>query len=361
MNITSAKILLIEDNSGYLTELKNWLKDCGYEHIDEARNTTEANEKLESGFDIIITDMRMENDDSGFDIIDKVKELNITSIIIILTANENVLDCRRAFKAEVWDYIPKTLEGGFGIEETEKSMREGMTYLNRWGNRKDKQWLEANSEYLQENYLDQYVAIINQNVIEFAETEEELKAKIQERKLPLFIPIIQKIEIVNIEKLLQQEESNTLEFKGSFYYDSNEDNNKNNGLRFNNLKTIAAFLNSEGGTLLIGVTDDKAIYGVENDFLVSSKKQNQDGFELALNDMISHYIGAEFFQFIKIAFVKIEDKQVCAVVVKKSTKVAFIESSDKKKTPKLLYIRKGNSSQKLINPEEIYNYCQMQK
>ena len=37
------------------------------------------------------------------------------------------------------------------------------------------------------------------------------------------------------------------------------------------LKTIAGFLNGDGGTLLIGVTDDKQIIGLENDYKTLKK------------------------------------------------------------------------------------------
>ncbi len=47
--------------------------------------------------------------------------------------------------------------------------------MNRWGNRKDEKWIEENAAFLHENYLNQYVAVINNAVIEFADTEEALK------------------------------------------------------------------------------------------------------------------------------------------------------------------------------------------
>ncbi|MDM8569120.1 putative DNA binding domain-containing protein [Thiotrichales bacterium HSG1] len=365
LDITNTHLLLVEDTEEFLELLLEELEIFGYKNIVIAHNPTEAKEKLDQHvFEVIIADMRLAGDSGGgFLVFEEIQKRNITAAVIILTANDTVIDCRKAHKLGAWDYIPKSMfDGADPFNELHQSIQEAITYLNRWGNRKDEQWLANNSEYLQENYLDQYVAIINQNVMESAKTEEELKTKIHERKLPLFLPIIEKIEIVDIEKLLQQEESDTLEFKESFYYDANEEDNKNVGLRFNNLKTIAAFLNSEGGTLLIGIVDkDKSIYGIENDFLISDKKQNQDGFELMLNNMISHYIGTEFSQFIKISFVEIEDKQVCAMVVKKSNQVAFMKSLNKKENDKLLFVRQGNRSIKLTNPEEIYNYCKMQK
>ena len=286
------------------------LKKFGYQHIDTATTIHEAKAKLANEhFDVIVADMRMDKDDGsevkdesgGFTILDEIQKNNITSVIIILTANDTFEDCRKALKHNsfCWDYIPKTIKDNkSGLEELHDSIQAALAH---WNNHKDKEWVAENKASLLEEYADKYIAILNNLVIASANTEEELKQQITEHKLPLLLPFIMNMKdytVATVMELLQQEESNTLEFKGSFYYDSNEENKKNIGLRFNNLKTITAFLNSDGGTLLIGITDDKGIYGVENDFLVSSKKQNQDGFELMLNDMISNYIGAEFFKFI---------------------------------------------------------------
>jgi predicted HTH transcriptional regulator len=52
-------------------------------------------------------------------------------------------------------------------------------------------------------------------------------------------------------------------------------------------KTIVAFLNSDGGTLLIGVEDDGRIYGLENDFsLLGQKRSPIDLFEQELTSLI---------------------------------------------------------------------------
>jgi serine/threonine protein kinase len=58
-------------------------------------------------------------------------------------------------------------------------------------------------------------------------------------------------------------------------------------------KTIAAFLNSEGGTLLIGVDDTGAAVGIESDFSYLGKgKQSSDGWLLSLRQVIINALGA---------------------------------------------------------------------
>ena len=88
---SNIRILLAEDNVKHLERATRWLNRYGYEHIVEARSAKEAQEILQQQhFDVIIADMRMEADDSGFTIIEEVKTRNITSMVIVLTANDTV-------------------------------------------------------------------------------------------------------------------------------------------------------------------------------------------------------------------------------------------------------------------------------
>lgn len=53
------------------------------------------------------------------------------------------------------------------------------------------------------------------------------------------------------------------------------------------LKTIAAFANSGGGTLYLGVTDDGDVCGLEDDFAAASpKRQDYDGWDLHFRNLI---------------------------------------------------------------------------
>jgi len=65
----------------------------------------------------------------------------------------------------------------------------------------------------------------------------------------------------NAEELIQRGESKTLEFKSTLRWNVKEDRQDDKVVTHAVLKTIAAFLNTEGGDLLIGVADDGAIVG----------------------------------------------------------------------------------------------------
>ena len=76
----------------------------------------------------------------------------------------------------------------------------------------------------------------------------------------------------NAEELIQRGESKTLEFKSTLRWNLEEDRKDDKLVTHSTLKTIAAFLNTEGGDLLIGVADDGSIVGIERDRLESDDK-----------------------------------------------------------------------------------------
>ena len=70
-------------------------------------------------------------------------------------------------------------------------------------------------------------------------------------------------------------------------------------------KTVAAFLNTNGGTLLIGVSDSGMILGIEPDFAFLGKgKNNADGWLLSLRDVITKALGAEVWSAIHVSLVR---------------------------------------------------------
>ena len=252
---TDVSLLFVDDEPGVLEELWEWFhEEFGYTKVDMAKATAEAKQKLdENTYDVIVADMRVEGNEDGFDILNEVRERNISSVVIILTANDTVADCRRAFLEKTWDYIPKSLPGNM-FEALDESIQKAIVYLNRWGNRHNEEWIDAHWDELMEKYDGQYIAVLNGEVIEHAATKEALNRAIEERQLRRFLVTVRQMvsgELSLVRKLIAERESRVLEFKSTLQYDV-RNGRRNEGLRRNVLKTIVAFLNSEGGTLLMG-------------------------------------------------------------------------------------------------------------
>lgn len=279
-------------------------------------------------------------------------------MIIVLTANDTVEDCRKALRGSgrCWDYISKMM-GGSPLEELHNSIQEAIKWYSDRGKRQDEQWIEDNFDSLQKTYPDQFIAVMNNEVIGWAYTETELKKLLKNNQLPLFLPLIHKIAVelprdVPIADLIKQDkwsEGQNLEFKSTLLYDIKKEE-KNEELRLQILKTIAAFMNTDGGTLLIGVEDDKSIYGIENDFQYMGRNPNQDGFQLHVTSVIRSQLGPSFSAYVLFRFERIAGKTVCAVDVLKSPKPAFL----KKNADREFYIRASSQSYAL-NVEDMYN------
>lgn len=149
-----------------------------------------------------------------------------------------------------------------------------------------------------------------------------------------------------IQELILAEENDILEFKSTLRYDlrTKEVNKK---LEYVIAKTIAAFMNSEGGDLIIGVDDSKNILGLGDDIATLSKP-NIDGFQLHLVELIKKFIGAEFLTHIKITFPQLEDKEICQIKVSKSGKPIFTQFEGKED----FFIRSTGSSVPLSREQQ---------
>lgn len=67
------------------------------------------------------------------------------------------------------------------------------------------------------------------------------------------------------------------------------------------LKTIVAFLNTDGGDLLVGVNDDGRIIGIDEENF-----ENRDKMNLHMTNMLASRIGSEFLPYIKFEVVEFD-------------------------------------------------------
>jgi len=104
------------------------------------------------------------------------------------------------------------------------------------------------------------------------------------------------------------------------------------------LKGVAAFLNTDGGTLLLGVTDDGSITGLELDVF-----ENEDKCRLHFKNLIATHIGAEMSKYIRFTLVPVDGKTVGVVQCTRSSEPVFLKNGNKE----AFHIRNGPSSDEL--------------
>ncbi len=115
-------------------------------------------------------------------------------------------------------------------------------------------------------------------------------------------------------------------------------------------KTIAAFLNCEGGILIVGVDDDNNILGLENDFSLYSKNQ-EDKFFQAFKNLLENYFGLGIVARLNFDFASIRKKQIFYIEVFESKNPIYLNN----KGAKEFYVRVGTSSS-LYDVEQAVNY-----
>ncbi len=152
-------------------------------------------------------------------------------------------------------------------------------------------------------------------------------------------------------ELVKLPESATLEFKSTLQWDVVR-NCDNKALRHSVLKTVAAFFNSEGGTLIVGVEDDGGIFGLERD--IACTGGSSDRFGQTFANLVTSDIGPEFGYLLSPRFEELEGHLVYVVDVKAAGQPAFLAGPSGKQ----FFIRLGNTTRQL-DPEETVSYIQM--
>lgn len=160
---------------------------------------------------------------------------------------------------------------------------------------------------------------------------------------------------MDVLEMIMAGENSQVEFKTTLRYDMRE-NKVNKKLEDVVLKTLAAFSNGQGATLIMGVTDDLEIIGLENDFNTLNSA-TKDEFELHLRNLVNHAYGIEFAtNNLKVTFPEVNETEICVVEIKQGLRPLYTEVTDKNGgKSKKFYVRSGNASQE-IDITEVSQY-----
>ena len=167
------------------------------------------------------------------------------------------------------------------------------------------------------------------------------------------------LSIKDVQKMIEGGETEYVEFKSSVRWDYREEK-VNKILEYVILKSIAAFANAKGGTLLIGVSDDMEILGLEKDFS-TLKKQDADYFELHVRKLINNQYGIAFSnENLLMGFPVFDDETICSIQIKASTNPVFLKSKNKQGLEmEKFYVRSGNASQEIASLKEVNEYIKI--
>ncbi len=149
-----------------------------------------------------------------------------------------------------------------------------------------------------------------------------------------------------VKILIKNGEDSKVEFKETFSLNLHT-KQKDKKIETASIKTIAAFLNSSGGDLLIGVHDKGEAVGVNNE-VKKVHKNSYDKFKLHFKDAIENRVGKKFLTFINFGLIDINGLKVfkinCKSLKGKRTDGCYVDRKD-------FYVRTDPATTKLEGPD----------
>ena len=147
-----------------------------------------------------------------------------------------------------------------------------------------------------------------------------------------------------LQALITAGESATLEFKSTLRTNL-KTGKTGKEIELAWLKAVVAFMNSDGGILLVGVADDGEILGIGPDNF-----DNEDRVRLHFKSLISHHIGPEFARFINLKVRLVDEKMVLIIECERVRKPVFLQIG---KSEEFL-VRSGPSSMKMTMSQMVH-------
>ena len=305
MNETRQTVLVVDDTPVNIDLLSDILRK-DYQ-VKAAVNGAKALEiaRAEPAPDIILLDIMMP-EMSGHEVCRQLKEdPNTADIpIIFVTAKSEVEDEKQGLDMGAVDYITKP----FNPEIVEARVRNQLS-------------LHQQRDQLR------------------VELFEALKGRVQSG----FVEHIGQ----HLAEIVAAGESHRLEFKSTLRWNLHTDK-ADKKIENQCLKTVAAYLNTEGGLLLIGVSDEGLPLGLETDRFAS-----EDKLLLHWHNLLKECLGAQFSDRVRSDILELEGDAVLAVQCLSAGKPVFFRRDNEE----AFFVRVGNSTQAL-KPSEILAYTE---
>ena len=146
--------------------------------------------------------------------------------------------------------------------------------------------------------------------------------------------------------LIQKGENHQIEFKASYRWDYYQ-KKRNDDVKYQVIKTIDAFLNTDWGKLFVGVHDSWAILWIDKDLSTFSDKP-LDNMLLDIDSLIQTHFSTSY-ALIKVSVIAKDNKKILLFDIGNSPKPVYFSINNKKE----FYIRRSASSIALTIEEAV--------
>lgn len=147
-----------------------------------------------------------------------------------------------------------------------------------------------------------------------------------------------------IHELLSAGETDTVEFKSTGRKNLHT-GQKDPGIEWSLVKSVVAFLNRYGGTVLVGVDDGGGLVGIEQDYPFV-KSRNRDGWVLWMTDVVSKTAGTVAATDLRVRCHEIDGKTIARIDVTPAAQPVFATTLTQPKRD-AFYVRLSASTEEL--------------
>lgn len=156
-----------------------------------------------------------------------------------------------------------------------------------------------------------------------------------------------------VRAVIQQGEGKVVEFKSTALKNLHT-GERDPKMEWSVIKTLAGFMNANGGTLLVGVADDGGAVGLQQDYPLLGKKPDRDGWELWLSQAVTNAMGQAAAAELEVTIVDLDDADVARIDVGPAAQPVFAVPSKGEKMQKFM-VRLNNETVEMTG-EEAHKY-----
>ena len=122
------KILIVEDDIAFGTMIQTWLKKKGFEveKTTSVKAAIQAWEKLESGFDLVLSDLRLPDHDGIF-LLQWMRKHGMQIPFIVMTSYAEIQNVVLAMKSGATDYVAKPFHPDILLEKIKEAIKNHNT------------------------------------------------------------------------------------------------------------------------------------------------------------------------------------------------------------------------------------------
>lgn len=150
---------------------------------------------------------------------------------------------------------------------------------------------------------------------------------------------------------MDSREGPTIEFKATFEWNKRLGQRDAN-IRLSVIRTICAFMNSQGGTVYIGVNDNGEPIGADDDFALINDDHPEDMFAQKLTELLRRHLEPYAPGSVEVTFPTIAARRIVAIEVEGRPGITYLkEKAGDGEVQTSIYVRDGNRTLKLQGRE----------